>query len=232
MKKTHKPTIALIDAVKSGRISPEKAAEIAKLPETTQMRVIRNTRQIRNRLATAIRITAIENSDEMNGGICMLCNPKRNITDDEALRNHLQVLGSAYPKLERYFEAIIEEMDETLLADKILTASKQVLLAVDTGICDFRSIKQKTKLSADELELTIANLLEYGDLEIAKQGKIFNDGATSQFYKRPKIKDEKLKKLCTDCDLPVGKGYAEIDLGYVCKSCQANEKRLGKAEKS
>lgn len=218
-------------AVRSGAIPVESAEALAKEAKTTQMRVMRRGRERLKQLSQELRSKAIQQSVEKSGAVCLLCHPEVNPSEDE-LRAHLLALSSLYPRFERYFEDILSEVDELSIADRVVSAKKRILLAIDTGIRDVQFLRKKTKLPKHVIEITLANLLEYGELEIVKEVAKTQvaRGELKTLYRRAAKKDPNTRQNCVDCDKKVGPGYIKKEDYFICKRCHSNEIRLSKRQ--
>lgn len=159
----------LEEKVEDGEISISRAAEIAALPKTKQMQIIRKGRKEGRKLAERLREKTVIDANKQTGVVCLNCNPQVAVTKENLLV-HLTKLIERAPAYKRFFEDIVEELEADDFSEDYRDARDRILRAVDLGYQTEREIQDKTKIETKFLKYCLSVMLEYGVIIAAEQG--------------------------------------------------------------
>ncbi len=169
----------LITEVEKGEMSVSHAAAIASLPQKKQKRLIRRGRDAgKGRIGKEI----LRSLKSVKGTAGCICSSDFLWSDDtvSALAKRIAFLarrggGAKYVPM---FEAIVEEIVETNLADKAQASYALILNAIDSGVADSGDIgirersdlQRVTKLPREEFDHVITLMLDLRMIEAVQQG--------------------------------------------------------------
>lgn len=176
----------LAERIESGEMkSLSEAARIAGLPKTKQKRIIRRGREAAKTLLTRSKIRSLESSLKPGSG-CLHCDPGA-LFSDQTVSAHLQHLAAKSQTFARYFNAIVEEIEESELSSDTQDAQASILCAIDQGYQEEVQIQKRTSIGRELLKHTIAVMLDYGVVESFHQGGKTDvaRGARKLLYRRP-----------------------------------------------
>jgi ParB-like chromosome segregation protein Spo0J len=162
-------TPELIDKVERGEISVTQGAEIARLPENRQKSLIRKGRAKGQKILDRLKTKSLKRTLTNTDSSCLLCNPNA-VADKKSVSAFMQTLAKRHRKFARYFNSVVDEMEELELADEALDAKEKTLGAISSGYQTFSEIQLKTKIESDFLQYTLSLLLDYGDVTVSEQG--------------------------------------------------------------
>ena len=159
----------LVEKVEAGEISVTQGAEIARLPEIKQKQIIRRGRAKGQKILDRMKTKSLKKTLTSRESVCLLCNPQA-VADKKTVSAFMQTLARRHRNFARYFNAVVDEMEELELADEALDAKEKILSAIRAGYQTFSEIQLKTKIESDFLNYTLSLLLDYGDIGAVEQG--------------------------------------------------------------
>lgn len=174
----------LEEKVEAGELSVSRAAVIADAPKGKQKRLIKMGRNATKDLLNKTRqkaLATIVRSDNP----CLVCNPDLKATP-ETVSAFMQILAKKHPAFERFFNSVIDELEEEKLTLSTGEASRKILQAIDSGYQEERQIITVTNLDKTIFTHTIAYMLDYAMIAVESQGGKTDGarGARKQLYVR------------------------------------------------
>lgn len=159
----------LAEKVEKGEISVSQASKIAALPKGKQIRLIKKGKEKGQKILTDLKIQSLKKTAKDFKVPCLLCNPEAE-ANKQSVSAMMQLLSKKHPAFARYFDAVVDELEELDLADDVAEDKERILLAIRNGYQTFTEIQNITKISKDQLNYSLSLLLDYGQIEIAPQG--------------------------------------------------------------
>ncbi len=159
----------LTEKVESGAITVSQASQIASLPKGKQLRLIKKGREKGAKLLTDLKIKSLKQTTRDFKSVCLFCNPEATATK-ESVSSLMQLLGKKFPSFARYFNSVVDELEELDLADSVQEDNEKIKSAISSGYQTFSEIYQITRIEKDRLNYSLSLMLDYGEIEIAPQG--------------------------------------------------------------
>lgn len=159
----------LKEKVASGEITVSKAAQIAALPKTKQIRLIRKGREKGQKILNDLKIKSLQKINKDFKTPCLLCNPEATASK-ESVSALMQLLSKKHPQFARYFNSVVDELEEMELADSVQDGNEKIKAAIRAGYQTFSEIQQMTGIEKDNLNYSLSLMVEYGEIVIAPQG--------------------------------------------------------------
>ena len=159
----------LAEKVETGEISVSQGAKISELPKGKQIRLIKKGREKGQKILTDLKIQSLKQTAKNYKVPCLLCNPDA-VANKKSVSAMMQLLAKKHPSFARYFDSVVDELEELDLADGASADKDRIIMAIQAGYQTFSQIQSKTKIEKNRLDYTISLLLDYGEIELSPQG--------------------------------------------------------------
>ncbi len=159
----------LAEMVQAGTLSVSTASIIATLPKSKQKRLVKRGRDKLIQYASNLTAEKKLKNARSTSEVCFLCNPSIELNEDNIVA-FLHATTRRAGRFARFFNSILEEIEESRTADEMRSDYERILQAVDAGYREFAQILNFTKIEKDRLRYEINCLIEGKTLETGIQG--------------------------------------------------------------